>query len=189
MNYKKLFKRAILLISSPAKAWEEISQEDRRAVFATFVYPMIGLCGLSVFIGTLLDSGLTPISFQRAMTECCAVFVSLFGGYFLAAYGINQLGIKMFGLKNDLSSVHQFAGYALVVTFLLDIVTGILPGFFILSWIFQFYIIYIVWEGSSKLMHVDEKKQMSYTIMASLLLIFCPAILEFVFNKLTGILN
>ena len=31
------------LISSPAKAWEEISmEEDRRKVFMAFVYPMIG---------------------------------------------------------------------------------------------------------------------------------------------------
>lgn len=189
MDYKRLFKRAILLISSPAKAWEEISLEDRRAVFAAFVYPMIGLCGLSVFIGTLLDSGMTPLSFQRALTECCAVFVSLFGGYFLAAYGINQLGMKIYGLKNDLPLIHQFAGYALVVIFLLEMITGILPGFFILSWIFQFYIIYIVWEGASRLIHVDEKKQMSYTIMASLLLIICPFLLGFIFNKLTAILN
>ena len=45
----------MLLISSPAKAWEEIRlEEDRRKVFTAFVYPMIGLCGLSVFIGSLL---------------------------------------------------------------------------------------------------------------------------------------
>ena len=179
-----------MLISSPAKAWEEISLEDRRAVFSAFVYPMIGLCGISVFIGILIEGGGEGnIIFQRAMTACCAVFVALFGGYFLAAYGINQLGVKMFGLKNNLSLIQQFAGYAMVVTFLLDIITGILPGFFILSWIFQFYIIYIVWEGTRVLIQVEEKKQMSYTIMASLLLIACPAILEVIFNKLTVILN
>lgn len=120
-----------MLISSPAKAWEEISLEDRRAVFSAFVYPMIGLCGISVFIGILIEGGGEGnIIFQRAMTACCAVFVALFGGYFLAAYGINQLGVKMFGLKNNLSLIQQFAGYAMVVTFLLDIITGILPGLF-----------------------------------------------------------
>ena len=72
------------LISSPAKAWEEISmEEDRRKVFMAFVYPMIGLCGLSVFIGSLLTNGWGgPQSFQIAMTNCCAVAVALFGGYF-----------------------------------------------------------------------------------------------------------
>ena len=46
------------LISSPARAWEEIRlEEDRRKVFTAFVYPMIGLCGLSVFIGSLVAKG------------------------------------------------------------------------------------------------------------------------------------
>lgn len=190
MNYKELFKRAILLISSPAKAWEEISlEEDRRKVFTTFVYPMIGFCGLAVFIGTLLNNGMGPLVFQKAMTECCAVFVALFGGYFVAAYAINKLGVVMFKLEDNLQLAQQFAGYALVVTFLLDMVTGLVSSFFILRWIFQFYIIYVVWEGSRILIRIDEKSQMSYTVMVSLLLIFCPAVLDFVFNKLTVILN
>ena len=46
------------MISSPARAWEEIRlEEDRRKVFTAFVYPMIGLCGLSVFIGSLIAKG------------------------------------------------------------------------------------------------------------------------------------
>ena len=54
---RRLFKRVISLISSPAKAWEEIGkEEDRRKVLGAFVYPMIGLCGLSVFIGTFIGN-------------------------------------------------------------------------------------------------------------------------------------
>ena len=57
------------MISSPARAWEEIRlEEDRRKVFTAFVYPMIGLCGLSVFIGSLMAKGWGgPQSFQYAM--------------------------------------------------------------------------------------------------------------------------
>ena len=128
MNYKELFHIAMQLISSPARAWEEISLEDRRKVFTAFVYPMIGLCGLSVFIGSLVAKGWGgPQSFQYAMTQCCAVAVSLFGGYFLAAYLINGLRVRMFAMDNDIPLVQQFAGYALVVSFMLKIIIGILP--------------------------------------------------------------
>ncbi len=139
------------LISSPAKAWEEISmEEDRRKVFMAFVYPMIGLCGLSVFIGSLLTNGWGgPQSFQIAMTNCCAVAVALFGGYFLAAYAINEMGVRMFGMPSNAPLTQQFAGYALVVPFLLQIVTGLLPDFRIIAWLLQFYIVYVVWEGAS----------------------------------------
>ena len=84
----------------------------------------------------------------KRQTQCCAVAVALFGGYFLAAYAINQMGIKMFGMTNDIPLAQQFAGYALVVTFLLHIVTGLLPDFSIIGWLLQFYIVYVVWEGA-----------------------------------------
>lgn len=191
MNYKELFNIAIKLISSPVKAWEEISMEkDRRKVFITFVYPMIGLCGLSVFIGSLLTNGWGgPESFQVAMTSCCAVAVALFGGYFLAAYAINEMGTRMFGMPANIPLAQQFAGYALVVSFLLQIVTGLLPDFRIIAWLLQFYIVYVVWEGVPIMMRVEEKQRLKYTLLSSVLLILCPAVIQFVFNKLTAILN
>lgn len=178
------------LISSPAKAWEEISIEDRRKVYLAFVYPMIGLCGLSVFIGSLLTNGWGgPQSFQIAMTDCCAVAVALFGGYFLAAYAINEMGTRMFGMPTQILLIQQFAGYALVVPFLLQIVIGLLPDLRIIGWLLQFYIVYIVWEGVPVMMKIEEKQRLKFTLLASLLLVLCPAVIQFVFNKLTAILN
>lgn len=181
----------MLLISSPARAWEEIRlEEDKRKVFISFVYPMIGLCGLSVFIGSLVAKGWDgPQSFQYAMTQCCAVAVSLFGGYFLAAYLINGLRVRMFMMDNDIPVTQQFAGYALVVPFLLKIIIGILPDFNIIALLLQFYIVYVVWEGSAVLMKVAEKDRLRFTILSSILLIVCPAVIEFIFNKLTLVLN
>ena len=181
----------MLLISSPAKAWEEIRlEEDRRKVFVTFVYPMIGLGGLSVFIGSLLTYGWGgPQSFQIAMTMCCAVAVALFGGYFLAAYAINEMRVKMLGVQSDIPLAQQFAGYAMVVVFVLQIIIGLLPDFRIIGWLLQFYTVYVVWEGADTLMQVDENKRLRFTMLTSILLIVCPAVIQFVFGKLTTILN
>ncbi|MDY3790686.1 Yip1 family protein [Bacteroides fluxus] len=191
MNYKELFHIALQLISSPARAWEEIRlEEDRRKVFTSFVYPMIGLCGLSVFIGSLWTMGWGgPQSFQYAMTQCCAVAVSLFGGYFLAAYLINGVRVRMLMTDSDIPLTQQFAGYALVVLFVLKIIIGILPDFRIISWLLQFYIVYVVWEGSAKMMQVEEKDRLRFTILSSILLIACPTAIEWIFTKLTVMLN
>ena len=149
MNYKDLFKRVISLISSPAKAWEEIGkEEDRRKVLGAFVYPMIGLCGLSVFIGTFIGNTAGVAAFQIAMTRCCAIFVSLFGGYFLAAYAIDQLGKKLLGREDQYELNQQFVGYSMVVTFVLDIVSGLF-SISILHWILQFYTIFVVLDRKS----------------------------------------
>ncbi|MBQ8225372.1 MAG: YIP1 family protein [Bacteroides sp.] len=187
MNYKELFQKALQLISSPARAWEEISlEEDKRKVFTAFVYPLIGLCALSVFIGSLWTKGWDgPQSFQYAMRACCAVAVSLFAGYFLAAYLINALRVHMLGGQTDMALAQQFAGYALVVPFLLKMVIGILPDFSIIALLLQFYTVYVVWEGSVALLHVAEKMRLRFTILASLLLVLCPALVEWLFNRLT----
>lgn len=182
---------ALQLISSPARAWEEIRlEEDRRKVFIAFVYPMIGLCGLSVFIGSLITMGWGgPQSFQFAMTQCCAVAVSLFGGYFLAAYLINELRVRLLKMNSDVPLAQQFAGYALVVLFLLKIIIGILPDIRIIALLLQFYIVYVVWEGSVRVMQVEEKDRLRFTIFSSILLIVCPAVIEWIFNRLTVVLN
>ncbi|MDL2305349.1 YIP1 family protein [Bacteroides sp. OttesenSCG-928-D19] len=179
------------LISSPAKAWEEIRlEEDERKVLSAFVYPMIGLCALAVFLGVLFSHGWSgPESFQIAMTKCCVLAVSLFGGYFLAAYAINEVGNRFFGLEHNLPIIYQLAGYSLVVTFLTNIVVGLFPSFALLGLLFQFYIVYIVWVGTGALLQVKEESKLSFTIISSLLLVVCPTLIQFIFDKLLVILN
>ena len=155
-----------------------------------FVYPMIGLCGLSVFIGALMTMGWGgPESFQYAMTRCCAVAVALFGGYFLAAYLINEVLVRYFKMSARLPEVQQFAGYAMVVIFLLRIVIGILPDFQIIALLLQFYTVYIIWEGCVKVLDIRMKDRLSFTLIASILLIACPTLVEWMFNELTVVLN
>ena len=191
MDYKSILQIALRLISSPARAWEEIRlQTDPRRVFTAFVYPMIGLCGLSVFIGTLVDYGWGgPQSFQLAMTRCCAVAVALFGGYFLAAWLINAFCTRFLHRPSDLPGIWQFSGYALVVLFLLRIILGILPDFQIIALLLQFYTLYIVWEGSRALLDIAESHRLRFTLVSTLLLILCPWLIEWVFNELTVLLN
>lgn len=191
MQYKNIFRQVMTLISSPAKAWEEISRmEDRQSVFVEFVYPMIGLCGLSVFLGSLFTFGWSgPESFQVAMTQCCAVAVAQFGGYFLSSYILNRIYVKWYGLPDNLPLVQQFAGYALVVSFLVQIVNGILPDFRVIGWILQFYMVYVVWEGAPVLLKVREKSLLSFTLLTSFILFVCPVVIQLIFNKLATSLN
>lgn len=189
MNYKELFDRTVLLISSPAKAWERIMDEgDNKKVMSEFVYPMIGLCGLSVFIGTFIGNTAGASAFQIAMTRCCATFVSLFGGFFLAAYLINLLGKHFFGREEELELNQRFVGYAMVVTFVLEAISGLF-SISLLHWVLQFYTVFVVYEGARTLMDVKEKDLTRYSLIASLIVIVCPGLIANVFEKLSLILN
>ena len=59
-------------------------------------YPMIGLCGLSEFGGAFIGREFSPDVFQIALTQCCALAVALFGGFFLAAYLVDKIGRRWF---------------------------------------------------------------------------------------------
>lgn len=107
----------------------------------------------------------------------------------MAAYLIDGLRVRVFGMESDIPLAQQFAGYALVVAFLLRIVIGVLPDFWIMALLLQFYIVYVVWEGSGKMMRIAEKDRLRFTILSSALLIVCPMAIEWVFNKLTVLLN
>lgn len=72
---------------------------------------------------------------------------------------------------------------------MLQIIIGVLPDFNIIAMLLQFYIAYVVWEGSRSLMEVEEKDRLRFTIVASILLILCPAVIQMLFNKLTVLLN
>ncbi len=178
-----------MLLSSPAKAWEEISVgEGKQNVLGTFVYPMIALCGLSVFIGTFIGNTAGVASFQIAMTRCCAVAVSLFGGYFLAAYIVNQVGKSMLERDDEKEQCQLLVGYSLVVTFVLDIVGGLF-SVAILQWILQFYTVLVVYEGARTLMRVSEEKLTRYTLIASVAVLLCPVLIKVVFDQLSINLN
>ncbi len=189
MNYKDLFEKTMLLLSSPSKAWAEMDGEKGSGkVMSEFVYPMIGLCGLSVFVGTFIGNTAGVAAFQIAMTRCCATFVSLFGGFFLAAYLMNLLGKQMLGREDELDLNQRFVGYSMVVTFVLNIVSGLF-SISILHWIFQFYTVFVAYEGARSLMKVEEKILTRYSLIASVIIIVCPSVIATVFDKLSLILN
>ena len=179
------------MISNPAKAWEEIRlRPNIHEVSFEYVYPMIGFAALSVFLGSVWEHGWgSAEDYQYAMMNCAAVVVSLFGAYFLSAYLINMVRVRMLGQRDDILLSQQFAGYGMTVTFLLQILTGVLPDLGIISMLLQFYVIYIVWEGSDKLLSLQDEKRTLLTVVASVILLACPPLIRFVFDNLNFLLN
>jgi hypothetical protein len=78
MNYKELFNKMAFLLSSPSRFWEKEATEGQGSrMMSEYVYPLIGLCGLSEFIGTFIGRDVSTEFFQWALTRCCAIAVSL----------------------------------------------------------------------------------------------------------------
>ena len=189
MNYKDLFKRIGLLISDPEKAWIEIYKEHAyRDVSVSFVYPLIGLCGLSVFIGTFFGNTSGPLVFQIALMKCGGVFISLFAGFFLAAYIVQLLNKKILCREESPALSQCYVGYSMVVVFILLFVSGLL-NISILYWILMFYTVYVAYVGARVLLRVENSKITVYSLAVSFTIICCPIVISFLFDKLSVILN
>lgn len=180
------------LLGSPSKAWEEIRQESPVGQVQTaYVYPLIALCGVALFVGLLFGNGVEEFDFQLALTQCCGLFISMFGGFFLSAYLIEWYGNHMLPdhQENNKETILQLVGYSMTVLFVLEFFGSLFPSFFILRWILQFYLIYIVWEGSKVLMRIPENKLLSYTLVTSVIILVCPVAINYVFTWLSQIAN
>ena len=177
------------LLSSPSKAWDEIARNDEtNIILSSFVYPMIGLCGLSEFIGAFIGRDFSPEVFQLALTRCCAVAVSLFIGFFLAAYLLKEINRKWFDCQKSEEDIQVFVGYSMVVTFVLEVISGLF-SILIIHWLLQIYTLFVVFEGSRRLMKISEAKLTMYSIVATLVILLSPTMIEFIFNKLSVTLN
>jgi len=191
LNYKELIRISLLLISSPAKAWEEIRFEDKRKVHTEFVYPYLGIIALVTFLSLIFSYGWgEPLSYQLAMKECCSLLVSLFGGFYLASYAVHKYLVSVLGVEQDIVEAQQLTGYSLVVYFLLTLLLGIAPSFRVISWVIQIYTAYVVWEGLSALAsEIDDNKRATATVWITVFVLLSPRLIYFVFDKLLHILN
>ena len=72
-----------------------------------------------------------------------------------------------------------FVGFSSALMFTLNIVWLLLPDFFFL-YIFILYTFYIVWEGSVIFMKVTQAQQMKFSMVATLLIILTPKLIEFI---------
>ena len=178
----------VALLSTPAKTWEEIADRgEQRLVLPGFVYPMIGLCGLSEFIGAFIGRDFVPDVFQVALTRSCGVAVSLFIGFFLASYLIKLINVRFDCHKSE-GDIQVFVGYSMVVTFVLQIISGLF-SILIIHWLLQIYTLFVVFEGARRLMKIQELRLTMYTIVTTLIILLSPTVIEFIFNKLSVTLN
>lgn len=192
MNYKELFNKLMRVLGSPSKAWTEIRQEENaEQVQTSYVYPMIAMCGIALFVGLLFGNGVKEFDYQLALTQCIGLFISLFGGFFLSSYLIEWYGNHTMNghPENFKDNVQKLVGYSMTVIFVLEFFGALFPSFFILRWILQFYVIYVVWEGSKVLMNIPEKKLLTYTLASSVIILVSPVVINYVFTWLSQMAN
>lgn len=181
--YKEIIKWVIAIISQPGKAWVALAdKEESDDDFLTrFVYPLIGVVTLAAFMGVLLTR--KEFDFELALKLSIKTLVSAFGGFYLAAYVLNELWQSVFKREKDMKLWQRFVGYGSSLMFALNVVLMLLPEFFFLR-IFVLYTVYIIWEGAGVYMHVEEKERLKFVGIVTAGILLSPAIIEIVISML-----
>ena len=178
--YKEIVKLVIMMISQPTKTWkmlQERREKDERetgsiryeAFQSDYLYPFIGILTVAAFFSVCTRQ---EVDIEQALKSAIVTFVSTFGGFYLASYLLNELWQGFFKKEKNLPLCQMFVGFSSALMFTLDIVWMLLPDFFFV------YTFYIVWEGSTVFMQIEEAAQMKFTVFASVLIIAMPHLIE-----------
>lgn len=177
----------VLLLTQPAKAWWSISHKGSRGTMLNgYLYPLIMLCCLSSFLGTLFNNELGFDSFYFALVKMGVLFATLFFTYHLSAYFVSKISVVFMKAEYDRLLTDLLSGYSMVVVLLLDMCLGLFPNFRIIGWILQFYTVKIVWDGAAVLMRIPEDRRLAFTMSVSLLVILVPIVLGAFMSKLSA---
>ncbi len=175
--YKSILKWILALVIQPSKAWKVLNKKKNQTddVLGGFVYPIIGCLTLIAFVGVLITHKASDV--QMALKSAITILASSFGGFYLAVYLLNELGVKFLNREKDLNLWKHFVAYGSSLMFALNAILILIPEFFFLR-IFVLYTFYIIWEGAPIYMQVEEKDQQKFVGIVTAVILFVPYIVE-----------
>ena len=171
----------VRMITAPEISWRKLSADKNHEYFLNhYLYPIFGVIALTSFIGGLFF--MPDGDLQIALKNTIINLVTVYGGYYIGSYILNEF-LPRFGVSKSESEVQQFVGYASSLVYALFIILPFLSDFFIL-WVFALYTAYIVYSGYGLYIIGKEETRMSFTGIATALILLTPAIINSILSLL-----
>ncbi len=177
---KKVFRRVFQLIFHPATAWDRIAgemEDGPHNVFADYFYPLVSYCALICFAVKLFSVWVADSTasygevIPQAFLEIVGFFFIFVGGFYATLYAMRYL------LPQSWQGVWQgypagiLIAYSMTLLIVLRTVGSMVEIFQFLGFAFQFYTLYIVWEGTKKVLPVPDKIRMTVSVLVTLVMI------------------
>ena len=176
MKFIEIIQKTIQIISTPAKMWELLLKEknDHSKNFF-FFYSLLALNIAATFFGTLLNEADYPFikSLLKALIWGVAIYVGYWGIYFVLVEFI----LKRFEAFLTKQEAHLLLIYSFVLSLAISILTALFPDLFFIK-IAYIYTLFIVWEGTGKIIpSFDENKRSNFVLLFSCSIILIPTII------------
>lgn len=173
--WRDIFTTVTQLIVSSSNAWKSIEKEKRslNEFLNNFLHPIFGIIALTSFIGGLwfTEGGNVEVALKQTIIN----LVSVYGGYFIASYILNEIAPR-FSVRKNIVRLRMFVGYASVVVYLLFLITPFLSGFKIL-WALVLYTLVPVNAGALHYIKVKKEKRVNFVLAASALIVVAPMLI------------
>lgn len=176
--YRELFRRLISLIFKPSETWLELKEreDDEETFLSQYIYPLIGFVALAAFLGVMFSY--KDFNFEIALKSAIKALLSSAGGFFLSVYIMSEVWQNVFKRPKAIKLCQTFVGYSSSVMFLTSIVLSLLPEFFFLHAVIL-YTSYLIWEGAIPYMGINEKEQVRFSVLSSLIIMLPPVIISY----------
>lgn len=178
MTKTKLFIRLKNLVIRTNNEWKNIAEEERKGkeVISQFSLPLIGFLTLATFVGSLFNNH--GLDFETALKVSLSNFLSTYGSIYVAMLLIN-VAKPIFHLQTNNSKTLSFIGYAYGLYFAIEILTNLIPEFYLLR-VLMLYTIFIIWEGVMPMFKVREEQRTGFALVCSIIILFTPWVIDYI---------
>lgn len=178
----EIVKIILLIIISPKTGWEEVNQSaiPTGKIQSSVFLPLLAILAISTFIPMLYDRTLT---LSATLMQAIISFSSYYLTYYLTALILGGSNPELVQGRVATDRMNDFVMYNLIYLVLLSIIKNLLPVDFAPIFFMMFYLPYIAYKGTEYL-GVSSRKVMKFTIIASLMMLLFPQIINYIFGLL-----
>lgn len=173
----KIFAHILLLLSSPERGWKRANEvrSNHEEFLNNFLYPIFGVISITTFAGAMWLSDVGGVHY--ALRVVIAAITSLFAGFHLASFMVNELFPK-YGMVKDTHAAQQFVGYSSVMLYVLYLLMPLINGYRGL-WTVALLSIYLTITGSKIFLGINEDKRIAFSFVSLLIIVLLPLILNY----------
>lgn len=178
INLTKVITRTRSIILDPKSEWSAIAEKEqsKKELYINYALPLIGISSLFTFVGVLVNHQ----SLTNALLQMLIVFLSLSGGLYIAASIIKELAPNFNGSKNE-NRNFMLVIYAASIFCIFHSAANMFSTFSFFRQLFiliELYFIRLLWLGSSPLLQIPNSKKAGFTLIAAIIILIIPLILE-----------
>jgi hypothetical protein len=161
--FRKIALRIYRIIVRPAREWSVAANEDvtLETFLAKYFHPLMGIISLSAFAGSFFSDH----SLEWALKASIREFLTYFTGFYFASLLLKRAINRWFAVAQS-DRTEFFVAYTSSPVYVASIITSLFGAGSQIVYLLVPYIFYILWEGATLYMKVDENDHNRFSFIA-----------------------